>query len=323
MLRRGWKMVFVVGAFVCGGCDQPVDVGDVSALPVHVPPVRAVEVIDDAHFLVAPPDPPEAEVLRPFDFNNAEAVLERWTVEEKHEERYKRHAGIETNGWEDSLGLRVGPKNTTESALCVPVRSRVRVGAGGRYQITTRVRTKGIRGDRLKAGAGMEVVALSGTPEESEVESRHLTSTRFRGTTNGWETLTITVNAERETRALEINLLRCSGWGAGHAIFDDLTVAGVPQEAAALDAPEVSPVHRAEPHPLVRRLNPDDDHRPGIITLTPSTWVMRVDRSSDANLHVGFAVDKRTHRDARVCFRVDDTHDGKHSCGMAPARRRR
>ena len=300
----------VMAAVVWVGCDQPPEIGDVSALPVHVPPVRAVEVVDDAHFLVAPPPPPEPEILRTFDFNNADAVLERWTVEEKNAKRYGHHVGSATDGWDSSLGLRVGPLKSKAPSLCVPVSSRVPVGAGGRYQVTTRVRTDGISGTKMKAGAGLEVVALSGTAEEPEVESRHLTSTRYRGTTNGWETLTITVDAERGTQALEINLLRCSGRGAGNAVFDELTVAGVPQEAAALDAPEVSPVHRAESHPLVRRLNPDDDYRPGIITLTPSTWVMRVDRSQDAQLLVGFGVDKRSHRDARVCFRIDDSEDG-------------
>jgi arylsulfatase A-like enzyme len=301
----------VASALIAGGCESPPEIGNVDSLPVHVPPVRAVEVIDDAHFVVAPPAPPEPEVLRGFDFNNAEAVLERWTIEEKHLKRYGKHVAIHTAGWEDSLGLRVGPEDSEETGLCVPVTSRVRVPSGGRYQVTTRVKTRGIGGEKLKAGAGLEVVALSGSIEEPEVESRHQTTTRFRGSSNGWETLTITVDAERETRALEINLLRCSGRGVGYAVFDDLTVAIVPQQAAALDAPGVSPVHRADPHPLVRRLNPDDDHRPGIITLTPSTWVMRVDRSQSAELQVGFAIDKRSHKQARVCFSVHDTLDGR------------
>jgi arylsulfatase A-like enzyme len=312
--RRGlyWKAtIALLGALVGSGCDSPPDVGDVSHLPVHSLPVRAVEVIDDAHFIVPPPDPPAPEVLQTFDFNDPTAALARWNVEEKHEKRHEHQVDTESYGWNGTPGLRVGPKGGEKDELCVPVTTRMPVPTGGRYQVTTRVRTRDIGGEKLKAGAGLEVVALSGDKDDPKVESRHITTTRLRGTTDDWETLTLTVDAERKTRALELNLLRCTGRGAGYAVFDDLSVATVPQQAAALDAPGVSPVHRAEPHPLVRRLNPDDDHRPGILTLTPTTWVLRVDRSEAANLHLGFAVDDRSPKGSRVCFRVDEVGGGR------------
>ena len=182
--------------------------------------------------------------------------------------------------------------------------ARMPIDTGERFQVTVRVKTQAIAGEELAAGAGLEVVALSGTEEDPEVESRHLTTTRLRGTSDGWETLSLTVDAEQESRALELRLHRCTGQGSGTALFDDLQVSTIPRQAASLDAPDVSRAHRAEPHPLVRRLAPDADHRPGILTIAPATWVMRVDRSEAATLHVGFAVDKRSHRDAEVCFQV-------------------
>ena len=287
-------------------CDTPPPVGDVRHLPVHDVPVRAVEVIDDAHFVVAPPDPPEPEVMRTFDFDNTDKALERWTLDTKSKVASKRLIGTIDAGWEGTPALRLGPVDQITEHACHPAVSRMPVDGGGRYQVTVRVKTSQIGGDKLKAGAGLEVVALSGTKEESEVESRHLTTTRFRGTTNGWETLTLTVDAEPKTRALELQLLRCSGRGQGLVLFDDLQVASIPRQAAALDAPDVSRAHRAEPHPLVRRLSPDTDHRPGILTIAPATWVLRVDRSQDATLHVGFGVDRRSPPDARVCFRIHE-----------------
>jgi len=264
-----------------------------------------VEVIDDAHFIVMPPDPPEPEVIRTFDFDNAEKAMERWEIDSPSKS-VKRLLGASARGWEDTNALRIGSIKDEQNHGCHPAFTRMPVDSGGRYQVTVRVRTHQIGGAKLKAGAGLEVVALSGTKDEPEVESRHLTTTRLRGTSDGWEALTLTVDAERETRALELRLHRCTGRGVGTAIFDDLQVATIPRQAAALDAPDVSRSHRAEPHPLVRSLGPDTDHRPGILTIAPATWVMRIDRSEAATLHVGFAVDRRTHKDARVCFRVHE-----------------
>lgn len=294
----------VLGAAL-SGCHTAPEIGDVAHLPVHTPPVRAVEVVDDAHFVVVPPDPPEPEVLRTFDFDDAEGVLKRWELDDGDRPNQTNvQLDATSDGHEGSGGIRVGPPHVDASDRCLAAFTRMPVPSAGRFQVTTRVRTEAIAGDSLKAGAGLEVVALSGDRDDPEVESRHLTTTRLRGTTAGWQTLTLTVDAERGTKALELRLHRCTGKGQGYAVFDDLTVATVPQQAAALDAPDVSRVHRAEPHPLVRRLSPDDDHRPGLLTLAPSTWVMRVDRSEDAVLHVGFGVDSRTHPDTRVCFEV-------------------
>ena|GEM_PF-1413029 len=306
LFPRSAAAVFVAVVAWLSGCDTPPPVGNVDHLPVHVPPVRAVEVIDDASFIVAPPAPPEPEVFRTFDFNNSDKVLERWAVDSKSKVSQQRLIGAVDSAWEGTPGIRVGPEPLDKDFGCHAVTTRMPVDTGGRFQVAVRVRTVDIGGEKLKAGAGLEVVALSGTKDEPEVESRHLTTTRLRGSTNGWETLTLTVDAERKTKALELRLHRCTGRGTGHAIFDDLTVATVPQQAAALDAPDVSRSHRAEPHPLVRRLSPDTDHRPGILTIAPATWVMRVDRSEPATLHVGFGVHDRTHREARVCFRIHE-----------------
>lgn len=279
------------------------------SLPVNSVPVRAVEVVTDAHFIQAPPEPPAPEVLVTFDFNDGDKALERW--EPERTTRSSERLVDSVVGFDGSQGLRVGPARLNRSSACIPAVARVRVPSHGRYQLAARVLTKGLGGRGMRAGAGIEVVALGGDPEDPEVKSRKLTATRLRGDSDGWQALTLTVDAEKGTKVLDIKLMRCSGSGVGHAVFDDLTLSRVPEQVAALDAPDVGRAHRAEPHPLVRRLKSDDDHRPGILTLAPSKWALRVDRSEDARLHVGLAVDNRTPPDVRVCFSISEVGGGE------------
>ena len=302
--------VFLMPALLVGSaCTQgpEVSLAGTQHLPVHQPPVRAVAVIDDANFLVAPPPAPEPEVVRTFDFNEPEPVMKRW----RQDRPARKSDGTSfydsvPEGHEGTPGLRVGPAEDDQLAPCAPVVTRVPVPSGARFQVSVRVKTHQLGGDKLKAGAGLEVLALSGSKADPEVESRHLTTTRLRGTSDGWQTLSLGVDAERNTKALELHLLRCTGQGYGHAVFDDLQVARVSEQSAALTAPDVSRTQRSTPHPYVRRLSPDGDHRPGLLTLAPSTWAMRVDRSRTATLHVGLGVDPRTHPDSRVCFSIFD-----------------
>jgi len=308
---RPWHMSLLtaLGALACGQ-EPAVSLEGTEDLPVHVPPVRAVEVVGDANFLVAPPDPPAPEILRTFVFDERGPVLKRWQLD-KPKKRSSPKTLFDTtpNGHADTPGLRLGPEDADYLAPCAAVYTRLPVPSGARFQVTVRVRTHQLAGEKLSAGAGLEVLALSGDKSDPKVESRHLTTTRLRGTTDGWETLSLSVNAERNTKALELRLLRCTGQGFGTATFDDLQIARVSQQTAALEAPDVSRAHRAEPHPLVRRLNPDDDHRPGLLTLAPSTWALRVDRSEAAMLQVGLGVDPRTHPESRVCFNIFDETD--------------
>ena len=249
-------------------------------LPVHMPPVRAVAVVDDANFLVAPPEPPEPEVVRTFAFDQPEGVLKRWKLERpKTRSGDARLYDSVPDGHDGTAGLRVGPEAADYLAPCAPVVTRVPVPSGARFQVTVRVKTHRLAGDKLTAGAGLEVLALSGDKSDPKVESRHLTPTRLRGTSDGWQTLSLAVDAERNTKALELRLLRCTGQGFGSATFDELQVARLSQQTAALDAPDVSRTHRDTPHPWVRRLSPDGDHRPGLLTLAPSTWALRGTRT--------------------------------------------
>ncbi len=301
---------------VVGCAPEPLPIS-VDSLPVFVPPVRAVEVVGDENFVQMPPDPPSADVLVAFDFDDSDAALERWTLGDKADDKAAQGQLRATpDGYDGTPGIHVGPEKRTGSGTCVPVTTNVPVRMGARYQISARVKAVGLSGGSLKAGAGIEVAALKGTPEENEVLTRNITPTRLRGDSEGWQTMTVAIDAPRNTDALQIDLHRCSGSGRGFAIFDDVTVAMVSQQASALDAPDISRWQRAEPHPLVRWLSPDGDNRPGIITLAPAEWVLRVDRSVESTLQVGLAADFRTHPATRVCFdiREDGGEQLLHQC---------
>lgn len=122
----------------------------------------------------------------------------------------------------------------------------------------------GLQGPQLSGAPRLTLRALDGDGK-SLGHAVAIAAWTAPGATPTWQTLTASLDLPKGTRSLKVELQPGTGRATGDVAMADLDVSLVSAGQRALRSPAVSPVVRAEPHPLVRSVRGGNTHRPALV----------------------------------------------------------